>query len=636
MGYLIPIAVKDTTNICGSFLLSGIFLLYLGDYTFTICCSFLLSDIFLFYFGDIIIRMPCACKYVVKGHDFCQNLLHVSHSLFMGYLSSIAVKDTCTIRGRFLPSDVFVFYLGDVIIQIRVRGTRLFCIMICPNIYQPYRTDSSWVSCLPLQLRIPAPFVAGTSSQIFSSFILVMSSFRSVFFMGSMSFFTVKDTCTICGRYLLSDIFVLYFGDVIIQMRRAFLHSLELAYFKFSSVLITTYINMPRERENNLPQIFNQNVRPFLDAIDNLRKFGLDEDLKLPTFVVIGDQSSGKSSILEAISGVQLPRGTGIVTRCPLQLQMKQVKSKKWRATLSYRVDDSEVTNVLKKPSEIDNAIRQAQNEVTGQKDGISETLLTLSIEDKYVPDLTLIDLPGIARVSVGGQAADVPEQIMRLIKKYISREEALILTVCPCTTDLATTEALKLSQEYDPDCERTFGVLTKADLIDKGNEESILKILNNEVIPLSKGYTIVKCRGQSALLKNESLKETLEKEKIFFQNHDVFRNLDKSQWGIETLSRKLAYDLFSFIKRELPTIRKTIIEKQKIMSDELLNDKVNYPTTPETRLMYTLTTTNKFLKTFGELTEGKYHSQELEKIEDCLNRSKHVDMRLIPFILSN
>lgn len=281
---------------------------------------------------------------------------------------------------------------------------------------------------------------------------------------------------------------------------------------------------MPRERENNLPQIFNQNVRPFLDAIDNLRKFGLDEDLKLPTFVVIGDQSSGKSSILEAISGVQLPRGTGIVTRCPLQLQMKQVKSKKWRATLSYRVDDSEVTNVLKNPSEIDNAVRQAQNEVTGQKDGISETLLTLSIEDKYVPDLTLIDLPGIARVSVGGQAADVPEQIMRLIKKYISREEALILTVCPCTTDLATTEALKLSQEYDPGCERTFGVLTKADLIDKGNEESILKILNNEVIPLSKGYTIVKCRGQSALLKNESLKETLEKEKIFFQNHDVFK----------------------------------------------------------------------------------------------------------------
>ena len=77
--------------------------------------------------------------------------------------------------------------------------------------------------------------------------------------------------------------------------------------------------------ETSLDKAFEEDVRPFIDIIDELRSLGLDKDVPLPAVVVVGDQSAGKSSVLEAISGVELPRGTDIVTRCPLELRLKKI-----------------------------------------------------------------------------------------------------------------------------------------------------------------------------------------------------------------------------------------------------------------------------------------------------------------------
>ena len=79
----------------------------------------------------------------------------------------------------------------------------------------------------------------------------------------------------------------------------------------------------------SLQEAFEENVRPFIDIIDELRSLGLDKDVALPAVVVVGDQSAGKSSVLEAISGVELPRGTNIVTRCPLELRLKKIRKSK-------------------------------------------------------------------------------------------------------------------------------------------------------------------------------------------------------------------------------------------------------------------------------------------------------------------
>uniref|UniRef100_A0A4W3IP68 Interferon-induced GTP-binding protein Mx-like n=1 Tax=Callorhinchus milii TaxID=7868 RepID=A0A4W3IP68_CALMI len=266
---------------------------------------------------------------------------------------------------------------------------------------------------------------------------------------------------------------------------------------------------------------YEEEVRPCIDLIDHLRSLGLEKDLSLPAIAVIGDQSSGKSSVLEALSGVSLPRGTGIVTRCPLELKLKNVKEKDvWTGFITYNNHRQELTD----PSEVEQEIRIAQDIIAGKGVGISHELISLQIEASNVPDLTLIDLPGIARVAVGKQPLNIGDQIKQLIKSFIEKQETINLVVVPCNVDIATTEALKMAQEVDPSGERTVGILTKPDLVDKGTEKTVVEIIQNQVVELKKGYIVVKCRGQQDINEKLTLRRALEKEKVFFEEHQHFR----------------------------------------------------------------------------------------------------------------
>uniref|UniRef100_A0A8C4RR69 Uncharacterized protein n=1 Tax=Erpetoichthys calabaricus TaxID=27687 RepID=A0A8C4RR69_ERPCA len=273
--------------------------------------------------------------------------------------------------------------------------------------------------------------------------------------------------------------------------------------------------------KNTLFSQYELKIRPYIDLIDSLRALGVDQDLTLPSIAVIGDQSSGKSSVLEALSGVSLPRGSGIVTRCPLELKMKKTKEwQPWKGKLKYK--DIEID--LRDPSFVEQEISKAQNVITGSAVGISEELISLNVESPEVPNLTLIDLPGIARVAVGNQPKDIGEQIKRLIQKFIKKQETINLVVVPSNVDIATTEALKMAKEFDPTGQRTLGILTKPDLVDKGNEENIVDIVRNLVIEMKKGYMIVKCRSQQDIKEKRTLAEAIQKEYDFFDDHQYFR----------------------------------------------------------------------------------------------------------------
>lgn len=292
-----------------------------------------------------------------------------------------------------------------------------------------------------------------------------------------------------------------------------------------------------------------ESIRPYIDLIDTLRSFGIQKDLALPTIVVIGDQSSGKSSVLEALSGIALPRGSGIVTRCPLELRLRNVTGGvSWKAVLSYHKKKIEkttkaVSNQLassaskrprlsyeekiiefEDPSLVEKHVEEAQNELAGKGVKICDDLITLEVRSADVCDLTLIDLPGIARVPVQGQPQDIGKQIKRLIMKFIEKQETINMVVVPCNTDIATTEALKMAQEVDPEGVRTLAILTKPDLIDMGTEKNILAVVQNKVIPLRKGYVMVKCRGQQQIDEKVPLVEATQIERDFFQNHNFFR----------------------------------------------------------------------------------------------------------------
>ncbi|KAK7916733.1 hypothetical protein WMY93_012494 [Mugilogobius chulae] len=308
---------------------------------------------------------------------------------------------------------------------------------------------------------------------------------------------------------------------------------------------------------NTLYEHYDIKVRPKIDLIDSVRSQGV-QDLALPAIAVIGDQSSGKSSVLEALSGVALPRGSGIVTRCPLELKMSRKKNGgEWSGKIKYKGHEEEIEY----PADVEKKIREAQNHLAGNGVNISEDLITLEIASPNVPDLTLIDLPGITRVPVQGQREDIGEIIKKLIWTYIKKKETINLVVVPCTVDIATTEALKMAQEVDPDGERTLGVLTKPDLVDKGTEETVVKIVHNEVIQLKKGFMIVRCRGQKEITENKSLSDFKKTENKYFKNH--YQPLyEEGLATVPKLAERLTLELVHHIDNYLPELRKQIEEK--------------------------------------------------------------------------
>ncbi|XP_039503063.1 interferon-induced GTP-binding protein Mx3-like isoform X1 [Pimephales promelas] len=373
-----------------------------------------------------------------------------------------------------------------------------------------------------------------------------------------------------------------------------------------------------------------RSIRPYIDLIDTLRSVGIHKDVALATIAVIGDQSSGKSSVLEALSGVALPRGSGIVTRCPLELRLKKVTGKvNWKAVLSYRKKRIEFVH----SSLVERHVETAQNELAGSGVGICDELITLEVMSPDVCDLTLIDLPGIARVPVKGQPEDIGYQIKRLITKFIEKQETINLVVVPCNTDIATTEALKMAQEVDPEGRRTIAVLTKPDLIDKGTEKNILDIVRNKVIPLHKGYIMVKCRGQQQIDENIPLEEATEMERDFFQKHDHFSCLlDEDKATIECLAVKLTQNLVDHIKKSLPQLIEQIITQLWEVKNELKECEAGPPQDTKGAKQFLIEILTRFNEQINSLSSGELINPEnmfvqlraeFKKWNDHLNSTK-------------
>ncbi|NXO42158.1 MX protein, partial [Locustella ochotensis] len=356
--------------------------------------------------------------------------------------------------------------------------------------------------------------------------------------------------------------------------------------------------------EHTLYNKYEEKIRPCIDLVDSLRALGIEKDLSLPAIAVIGDQSSGKSSVLEALSGVSLPRGNGIVTRCPLELKLKRLpEGRPWQGKISYR----NVTLELQKASDVDGAIRQAQDIVAGPRGAISGQLITLEVQSPDVPDLTLIDLPGIARVAVGDQPKDIGEQIKKLLKSIIGCKETVNLVVVPCNVDIATTEALKMAQEVDPTGERTIGILTKPDLMDRGTEEAVVKILQNRVIPLKKGYMIVKCRGQQDIHNKLTLAAAIQQERQFFENHKYFRAiLEEGKATIPHLAEKLTNELVKHIIKTMPALESQIRDTLHKTLQELQRYNRGTPQTESEKLFFLTDLIKFFNQEIARTTRGE------------------------------
>ncbi|KAL9234547.1 hypothetical protein vseg_009406 [Gypsophila vaccaria] len=284
----------------------------------------------------------------------------------------------------------------------------------------------------------------------------------------------------------------------------------------------------------------------------------------LPSIAVVGGQSSGKSSVLESIVGKDfLPRGSGIVTRRPLVLQLHKVEeNREWAEFMHLpRKRFTDFAAVRKE-------IADETDRETGRSKAISSVPIHLSIYSPNVVNLTLVDLPGLTKVAVEGQPENIVHDIENMVRSYVEKPNCIILAISPANQDLATSDAIKISREVDPKGERTFGVLTKVDLMDKGTDA--VDILEGRAYKLQYPWVGVVNRSQADINKSVDMMAARRKEREFWATSPEYKHM-ASRMGSEFLGKMMSKHLENVIKSRIPglqsLISKTIIDIETELS---------------------------------------------------------------------
>lgn len=216
---------------------------------------------------------------------------------------------------------------------------------------------------------------------------------------------------------------------------------------------------------------------------------------------------------------------------------------------------------------EIKKEIIRETERVTGLGNNISSVPIILRIYSRTVPNLTLVDLPGITKLATGTQPADIEKQIRMMILEYIRNPNSIIVAVSSSTEDISNSEALKIAKEVDPQCIRTIGVLTKLDLMDQGTDARA--VLLNQIIPLQLGFVGVVNRSQRDINDNIPINVSLQAEKDFFNNHEKYSSLS-SRLGTQYLIKRLCTLLLQHLQTYLPIIRQQILTTIQEIEKEL------------------------------------------------------------------
>ncbi|OWM86122.1 hypothetical protein CDL15_Pgr010946 [Punica granatum] len=290
----------------------------------------------------------------------------------------------------------------------------------------------------------------------------------------------------------------------------------------------------PRPLASHPPIVssYNDRIRPILDAVDRLRNLQRAR-------VACWDQPSPGTRDLHSCP---------ICTRVPLIMRLQNHPCPDPELYLEFdgkhvETDEDNVTF----------AISSATEEIAGHQKGISNTPLTLVVKKDGVPDLTMVDLPGITRVPVHGQPENIYEQISEMIMEYIRPEESIILNVLSATVDFSTCESIRMSQMVDKTGHRTLAVVTKSDKAPEG----LLEKVTADDVNIGLGYVCVRNR-----IGDETYEEARMEEAKLFDAHPLLSKIDKRIVGIPVLSEKLIQIQATIVAKCLPEIVRKINEK--------------------------------------------------------------------------
>ncbi|KAI0295255.1 P-loop containing nucleoside triphosphate hydrolase protein [Russula brevipes] len=340
------------------------------------------------------------------------------------------------------------------------------------------------------------------------------------------------------------------------------------------------------------PQYAARRKRMF-EFLTRMRAIGADVDIDIPAIAVIGWQSAGKSSLIEAISGITLPRASGTCTRCPTECQLTHSDSP-WACRVVLRLtnpadgstyevpfgstitEKSEVTERIRRAQRTilspsvprDNFLSGAESDLPPSEKSFSPNCIVLQISGPDITDLNFIDLPGLF---VGGDETEM-QLIRDLAISYMKRPSCIILLTVACETDFVNQGAHRLAQEYDPSGERTIGVLTKPDRIPPTEEENWLPLVRGEKEDTTLWFC-VKCPSSQAISEGVTWEDARGAESRFFSHTHPWSTLEgesKGRLGTGNLTRHLSEKLCDLIAERLPSIQQELSKLLEITRLEL------------------------------------------------------------------
>lgn len=328
------------------------------------------------------------------------------------------------------------------------------------------------------------------------------------------------------------------------------------------------------ENDNGLEGLTSKKSTQRLNQIDRIREFSVGEHVSLPQIAVCGDQSSGKSSGLERVTGIPFPRKDGVCTKFPTEVILRHsTETSRITATIIPTSARSEADKVLLRAyrkelddfTELPDVILEAGTLMRIRGYGVNEgpafaaDVLRIEVVGNTGLHLTVVDLPGLIAVENDEQTEEDIALVDTLVDAYLKSSRTIILAVVQANNDIANQSIIRRARKFDRDGQRTVGIITKPDLINKGTEGRIASLAKNESsMKLKLGFFLLKNPSPSQLESGMSRSEQIHQEVEFFASWKEHR-LDLSRVGIVALQHFLQ-DLHSrHIEKELPMVRREI-----------------------------------------------------------------------------
>lgn len=382
----------------------------------------------------------------------------------------------------------------------------------------------------------------------------------------------------------------------------------------------------------NLSSLRSDEQLSLLDEIDTLSRSGIGDHVSLPQIAVCGDQSSGKSSCLEAISGIPFPRKDTLCTRFATELVLRKsptdsVFVKIVPSQQRSRKESEELSNfqyTLQSFEELPQLTELARAVMGLDKagSGFSSDILRIEISGPTRPHLTVIDLPGLIHGKNDDEDdEDVEEVVSELVESYMRRPRTIILAVVSAMNDRALQAVLKRVKAVDPEGKRTMGLITKPDTLpkDSESEKEFVKLALNETTKLRLGWHVLRNRDFTTKDVPSAERDRIEEE---FFSQGVWKTMPHYLLGVARLRDRLSKVLSDHIKSELPAL---IREIKDILdeSERILAKFGGHRGTIEQQRLYLLKHSQSFTNICKESCDGRYESDFFGDLDSKESRSR-------------